>query len=287
MVRNKAFSWEKVVFRKPDFSEITREFMCFDMHVHSLYSDSHTRISSIIKKSQRLGIGIGLTDHNSIKGAIELSKRFDKTIPGIEVTLYEGTHMLVYFYTPSDLRSFYERCIEKNKGRSPYLRTKVTMEKLLEYAKKFNGLIGPAHPFFPSISGFWKNLDRGLYNEDLVGRFDFIEVFNGQNIQNWNLKSIKLACETQKPMIGGSDSHVLFEVGDVVTCAKADSTDSFLKAVLKNKTIIYGKAITMPKRLVPHILTFKRHSRYLTPYIFSKMSGLITKRLRKYNPKIN
>jgi hypothetical protein len=44
-------------------------------------------------------IGVAITDHNEIRGAVEMDRIRDVlSIPGIEVTSGEGSHLLVYFY---------------------------------------------------------------------------------------------------------------------------------------------------------------------------------------------
>ena len=55
-----------------------------------------------------LGIGIAITDHNEIKGAVAIDEYKDLlTIPGIEITSAEGSHLLVYFYNINELKIFF------------------------------------------------------------------------------------------------------------------------------------------------------------------------------------
>ncbi|HEX5681637.1 MAG TPA: PHP domain-containing protein, partial [Desulfobacterales bacterium] len=93
----------RIAFERPDLEELTRHGAVVDMHFHSDLSDGHDSIAAIARRAAELGIGIAVTDHNSIHGAVEID-RFKEvfSIPGIELTSYEGTHLLVYFY---DIRS--------------------------------------------------------------------------------------------------------------------------------------------------------------------------------------
>ena len=65
----------KVDFRKPDIKALRQKGMCLvDMHFHTRYSDTYTRVSSILKRAERLGIGVAITDHNEIEGALKARK---------------------------------------------------------------------------------------------------------------------------------------------------------------------------------------------------------------------
>ena len=68
-------------------------------HFHSHYSDGYNSVNAIATRARKLNIGVAITDHNEIKGAVELEKYgCVLNIPGIEITSVEGTHLLVYFY---------------------------------------------------------------------------------------------------------------------------------------------------------------------------------------------
>ena len=77
----------KILFERPNLDELTEQYAVFDLHFHSKYSDGKNPVSSIAKRARELGIGISLTDHNEIKGAVELDKYGEiLNIPGIEIT---------------------------------------------------------------------------------------------------------------------------------------------------------------------------------------------------------
>ena len=82
----------RIEFEKPDLYELTQKHTVADMHFHSRYSDGANMIKSIVGRAKKLGIGIAVTDHNDIRGAVRLDNYKDDllTIPGIEVTSQEG-----------------------------------------------------------------------------------------------------------------------------------------------------------------------------------------------------
>ncbi|MEJ2641699.1 MAG: PHP domain-containing protein, partial [Desulfosarcinaceae bacterium] len=85
----------RIQFEKPDLDILTRRFTVVDMHFHSHHSDGLNPISKIADQARRLGIGVALTDHNAIDGAVEIDQFEDLlTIPGMELTSQEGTHLL-------------------------------------------------------------------------------------------------------------------------------------------------------------------------------------------------
>ena len=66
----------EVYFKKPNFNKLANESRTImDMHYHTKYSaDSIASPSLIVKKAKKLGIGVAVTDHNTIKGAQEMWK---------------------------------------------------------------------------------------------------------------------------------------------------------------------------------------------------------------------
>ena len=92
-------SSDRVRFEKPDLELLNKTYTVVDTHFHSSYSDGLNRIDKIVERARRLGIGIAITDHNEIRGALEIDQYKDVlSIPGIELTVAEGSHLLVYFY---------------------------------------------------------------------------------------------------------------------------------------------------------------------------------------------
>ena len=97
-------SFHKIRFERPDLDELIKQYTVVDLHFHSKYSDGNNAVSSIAKRALELGIGIAITDHNEIKGAVEIDRyRELLSIPGIEITSREGTHLLIYFYEVKSL----------------------------------------------------------------------------------------------------------------------------------------------------------------------------------------
>ena len=81
----------RILFERPDLNELTQNYTVVDMHFHSNHSDGFNKISSIAARAQELNIGIAITDHNAIQGALEIDNYKDiLSIPGIEVTSMPG-----------------------------------------------------------------------------------------------------------------------------------------------------------------------------------------------------
>ena len=89
----------RIQFEKPDIERLNRAYTVVDLHFHSHYSDGSNSIHEIATYAETLNIGVSITDHNNIRGALEIDTYKDIfSIPGIEVTSCEGTHILIYFY---------------------------------------------------------------------------------------------------------------------------------------------------------------------------------------------
>lgn len=81
--------------------------MCkyIDLHIHSTFSDGRFTPKEIVEKAKKKGLSIiAITDHNTIKGAVELKKNLSdcdiEVVQGIELTAYdkEEIHILGYFF---------------------------------------------------------------------------------------------------------------------------------------------------------------------------------------------
>jgi len=98
---------EKILFKKPDLALLRRDHAVFDMHFHTRRTDGRDTVQAIAAQARALGIGIAITDHNDIQSALEMEQFPDvPSIPGIEITSREGTHVLVYFYERRHLKNF-------------------------------------------------------------------------------------------------------------------------------------------------------------------------------------
>jgi len=99
----------RIEFEKPNLPELTKHHSVVDMHFHTHYSDGFSAVEEIANRVCELGIGIAITDHNDIRGAVEIHKDTSiLSIPGIELTSKEGPHLLIYFYDIESLERFYE-----------------------------------------------------------------------------------------------------------------------------------------------------------------------------------
>ena len=138
----------RILFERPDLAELTRQYTVVDPPFHTYYSDGFNSVAAIVKRARELNIGIAITDHNDIRGAVELDryKNF-LSIPGIEITSKEGTHILVYFYDIKGMKSFYKNDLQPNMGHDNMSSTSLEMEEIIERARTFDTVI----VFSPSV----------------------------------------------------------------------------------------------------------------------------------------
>ena len=167
--------------------------MKVDMHVHTKYSkDSLLSLEGLFSVCRRKGINcIAITDHNTIRGALEFQKRFPlRVIVGEEIESKAGE--IIGLFLKEEI--------------PPGLSAGKTIATI----KKQGGLVYLPHPFdrwrkasidFKSIEPFWNEVD-------------IIEVFNSRSlISSWNEQALELAGERRKPYGVGSDAHSEKEVG--------------------------------------------------------------------------
>jgi len=233
----------RVEFEKPDLPALTRHQTVVDMHFHSRYSDGLNYVRSIARRAAALGIGIAITDHNAIKGALRLERFKDcLTIPGIEVTSREGAHLLVYFYDIQTLVRFYEKDVQPFLGRDVMSSISLKMEEIIERAQDYQNLIIFPHPYCGVYTGICNAFFSKNQQTRLMNMADGVEVINAGNMKKWNLQCAVLGFNLGKSMTGGSDGHNLFQMGKSVTVAdQAVDRQSFLDAVKNRETYVVGK----------------------------------------------
>ncbi len=249
----------KAIFQKPNIPELRKQgYHCVDMHCHTRYSDAITRLDDIYRKCRKLGIGVAITDHNEVKGAVKMAGyKGLLAIPGIETTSSEGIHTLFYFYNAKELEEFYKKVIEKQRGENPFSDLKISVIDIVEKAKGYNCIISASHPFSPGNTGIHKFTKKKKYR-DLLKKYDCIEAINGSNFHFWNKKAVEWGKKLGKGFTGGSDSHTLTSVGNVITAAKGDD---FLGAI-KKKSLVVGKESTFVLLALRTPLKFRMWGRF-------------------------
>lgn len=226
----------RIRFDTPDLAALNSRFTVVDLHFHSRFSDGADTIETIAQRARNLGIGIAITDHNAIEGAVEMDRYDDVlSIPGIEITSREGSHVLAYFYTVQDLKDFYEKHIQPNMGPTVMSSVNLDVESILLAAKKHNGVVIFAHPYSAAFTGICNHSFTDAQLDRLLKTADGVEVINSENLKRWNLKSALLGFNLDRVITGGSDGHSVQQMGNTVTYAACrPSRKAFLDA-LKNK----------------------------------------------------
>ena len=241
----------RIQFERPNLAELKKENAVVDLHFHSHYSDGFNTVEAIAGKAHDLGIGIAITDHNEIRGAIEIDGYSDVfSIPGIEMTSKEGTHILIYFYHIEHLEVFYKDHVIPYMGNDIMSSTALEMEEIIKRARKFKTVIIFPHPFCVVYTG----IQNSYFSEDRLERIfamvDGVEVINSENMNKSNLRSALLGFNLGKGITGGSDGHRISQMGKVVTYATCKrSRKAFLDAIKKKKTKVIGKEIDLIRKV--------------------------------------
>jgi predicted metal-dependent phosphoesterase TrpH len=253
----------RIEFKKPDLDHLNAHYAVVDMHFHSCYSDGHNTIAQISETARRLAIGLAITDHNEIRGAIELSEQADiLSIPGIEVTSLEGSHVLIYFYAVSDLEQFYRNTIVPAMGTDIMSSTALEMEAIIESARRFPAVVVFPHPYSAAYTGIQNSYFSESRRMALYEMVDGIEVINAENMNKWNLQSTVLGFNIGKGITGGSDGHRRSQMGRSVTYAACPpEREAFLHAVKTGQTRVVGKEIDLLRKVTSNTIKLKSNFR--------------------------
>ena len=161
-----------------------------DFHIHSKFSyDSLLSPKEIVRIAEKRGLdGIAITDHDTIKGALEASK-FNNSI---------------YVIIGSEIGT------EKGDIIGLFLNEEITSKhfgEVVDEIKSQDGLVILPHPY---------KKNRDIPNE-LLSKVDLIETLNGRLPPELNYKAQILAKNNGMPIIGGSDAHISVSIGCVRT----------------------------------------------------------------------
>ncbi|OYT26490.1 MAG: hypothetical protein B6U97_03675, partial [Candidatus Altiarchaeales archaeon ex4484_96] len=144
----------------------------------------------MVEYAKRIGLdALAITDHDEIRGSLEALKYVSddfKLIPGVEVTSLEG-HIL---------------CLGINevpKKHQPAI-------EIIDFVHELGGVAIAAHPY--------DRLRGGV--GDLIFRLDFdaVELINGHTLSSTR-RLDEIAKKVDKPITGGSDAHIIDDIGSV------------------------------------------------------------------------
>lgn len=254
----------KVAFEKPGVTNL-KEFSYADMHYHTRYSDGRTRIDKAIKKCKKKGIGIAITDHNDVRGSIIASKHKGiMVVPGIEVGVKEGAHILFYFHNIKELEGFYLECIRNHRPADPMRSINRGISDVMDIAEKYNGVSCAPHPFLKTArTSICKAIHQGRINREVLDRIQLIEAINGLNPKRYNMKAAALASKLKKGITAGSDGHTTRELGKVLTYTSlVENNEQFLEEVIRKKSYVIGKHVNAAARILPYSAALKGHMKH-------------------------
>jgi predicted metal-dependent phosphoesterase TrpH len=203
---------------KSSVEESPSKELCFDFHVHSRFSyDSLLNPKRIVRIAEKRGLhGIAITDHDTIKGALEALK-FNNSI---------------YVIIGSEIKT------EKGDVIGLFLNDEITskhFDDVVDEIKGQDGIVVLPHPY---------KKDMNIPNE-LLSKVDLIEILNGRLSPELNNKARILAKNKGLPIVGGSDAHISKSIGSVKTifsCEKRAIHDvgDIKRLILKGDAKVVG-----------------------------------------------
>jgi len=272
---------ERVTFRYPGKGFVPEGTLCADMHFHTHYSDSYTSIKDAVDLARKKGIGLAVTDHNLIGGSLEALKMAKEdglfVVPGIEISSWDGPHILVYFYSADEMKEYWTKNVFPYIHKSRWLAIDKGTEWILDSLEDVNCVVSGAHPlgYLASIKGVQKAIDNGRLPKDIGGRFDAYEVICSGMFRSENLRAIKCANQYGIGYTGGSDGHMLHELGRVVTMQEADDLDGFLKGILKQTNYVIGKEKNIPDKIAMAMTSVSRFATSCMPSSIQRKAQLL------------
>lgn len=216
-----------------------------DLHLHvqgdPRHSIRHTA-QQLIDHASKLNFQVlAITNHDQVFYSPELANYAQSKnillIPAAEKTL-EGKETLLYNVTQEDLNQ---------------LKTFADLKKLKEQK---NILIIAPHPFFLLPTCLNQKLEQNI---DLFDAIEYSHFYH--KLINRNQKAVKLAEKYQKPLVGTSDCHSLFQFNQTYTLidSKPDQ-NSLFQAIKSQKCQLVTQPLSTRNFLkVPFVTLFNHH----------------------------
>ncbi|BAJ64380.1 PHP domain-containing protein [Anaerolinea thermophila] len=245
-----------------------------DLHIHTIYSyDGTCSVPAVLKhvKTQTLLDVIAITDHDSIRGALEALDRASayhlEVIPGCEVSTRDG-HVLALF-------------IEK--PIPPHLSLKETVLRVGEQG----GICIAAHPTAPGTSSLdFKTIQEALQDPDVRRILVGVEAFNGGLVYTRQNPMVeKQAQSLPLAMVGNSDAHILRMIGQGATHFPGNTAQELRHALETRSTAVFKgnglSGLNVMRDYLPHF--FLRKIGWVThnphpqaPLRFERLSRVMT-----------
>jgi hypothetical protein len=124
-----------------------------------------------------------------------------------------------------------------------------------------------AHPcgYLLFNRGVQRCIDRDCLNEEVMVHFEAIEAICGTMTRDHNEQAAELAYRYNLGITGGSDGHLLDDLGRVVTCTEADDPEEFLEAVIRKKTVVIGAEKNLLEKSMMGSIVLTKYIRYTVP----------------------
>ncbi len=195
-----------------------------DVHTHTMYSgfskysylsfpDSVTTPKKSVRVAQKKGLDLlCITDHNTIKGALE-AKKYDseRVVIGEEILSEDGE--IIGLFLQEEIKAG------------------LNAEETIELIHEQDGVAFAPHPF----SVYCKCLGKKLHGLGLDG----IEVFNSLHRDGYT-NAIALENCNGHAMLGGSDAHSSCMIGNGYTTFSGNSQEDFRNAIKARETSFGG-----------------------------------------------
>lgn len=198
-----------------------------DLHLHSREGEGFIAYDArgIIDRAAREGFqALSITNHDTLTFSGDLAayarERGILLIPGVEATI-ERRHVLLYnIDIPLDrIRTF----ADLRRHRTP------------------EWLVVAPHPFFPGPTSLQRRLPEEI---DLFDAVEFCHFYT--RAINFNRQAVRLAREAGLPLLGGSDSHLIGQLGTTHSLLQAGMTvPSVLGAIRAGQVEVVSRPLTL------------------------------------------
>lgn len=158
--------------------------------------------------------------------------------------------------------------------------------RLLDVLENENCVTSAAHPmgYLGSNKGLEVCIRKNYIPVSEAERLDAFEVISGGISRRSNMVACECAAKYGLGITGGTDGHLLSELGKIVTISEASDIDGFLDSIVKRKNSVIGREKNLATKACMGLVSLTEFCRHTPSVGFVQLGQTVMNYRRHRRP---